>query len=282
MSSEPPITSGGVPASDLSSWDSTEEEDEIPPPSSNQQFGLRMKHSEGMMDLSKVLLEEERNAEEKIAKQQPALRKMKDMDEERIYDSVENLRSENQISVYKGLENKNNTYAAQVSMQIKTNGESDNSKNIFPSNLHTEEEAFESNIDPYSKSHQYEKILHPPQHPLEENHTSDWDSPLLSDDKEIPISKRVSPFMSTKTGESTSPSERKQNSLIDPVSKAHIPKQQPNAQYVKLSSPSLKKFKEYPEDDENSIIRADPYSSLPIGGTETQQDLNVQTANQIR
>lgn len=282
--------------SDLSSWDSTEEEDEIPLPVSNQQLSLGMKHSEGMMDLSKVLSEEPRQ-EEKIPNEHLVVAKREDMDEERIYDSVENLLSEDQGSVPKMLgkekytttkgDNNQKPFAEhQGLIEMKNNRLSHNHlrDNLSPpSNGYIGEFAVESNINPDTNSPQYEKILRQPQDEFEANNASDWDSPPLSDNKEMAIPKRVLPFMNIKTGESTSASGRNQTRLIDPDSNIHILKQ-PVAQFDKLSSPSLKKFKECSDDDNDAIARASgdnqPYSSLPPDATKPE--INLQLSNKNR
>ena len=79
--------------SDLSSWDSTEDEGEAVKIPNDPQFGLGMKHSAGMLDLSKVLSEDQNLSQQTVV---PAV--IEDRTGERIYDSVENLRTENQKS----------------------------------------------------------------------------------------------------------------------------------------------------------------------------------------
>ena len=85
--------------SDLSSWDSTVEEIHQPIPSGNNGhsvYDLGMKHSEGMMDLSKVLSPVFSN-EAKITFNAGKEIFFGDVEGEgdRIYDSVDNLISEN-------------------------------------------------------------------------------------------------------------------------------------------------------------------------------------------
>ena len=88
----------GVAVSDLSSWDSTVEEIHQPIPSGNNghSYDLGMKHSEGMMDLSKVLSPVFSN-EAKITFNAGKEIFFGDVEGEgdRIYDSVDNLTSEN-------------------------------------------------------------------------------------------------------------------------------------------------------------------------------------------
>ena len=282
--------------SDLSSWDSTEEEDQILEPGSHQQFSLGMKHSEGMMDLSKVLLEQPL-PEEKVSKEHDVLSKMENMNEERIYDSVDNLITEDKEPIIKMLEKKksttemgDNNYKCfldrQGPIEMKNNRLANNDlrDTLSPhSNSYTREVALESNINPYTKHPEYEKELHQPQDQTKLIDASDWDSPPLSEDKEIAIPKRVSPFMNINTGESTSASGRKQTSLIVPASNRCIPKQHV-AQLDQLSSTSLIKFKEAYQDDDDTFARVSgdnqPYSSLPTDATK--QDFNDQLYNQNR
>ena len=88
----------GVAVSDLSSWDSTVEEIHQPIPSGNNghSYDLGMKHSEGIMDLSKVLSPVFSN-EAKITFNAGKEIFFGDVEGEgdRIYDSVDNLTSEN-------------------------------------------------------------------------------------------------------------------------------------------------------------------------------------------
>ena len=87
----------GVAVSDLSSWDSTVEEIHQPIPSGNngKSYDLGMKHSEGIMDLSKVLSPVFSN-EAKITFNAGKEIFFGDVEGEgdRIYDSVDNLTSE--------------------------------------------------------------------------------------------------------------------------------------------------------------------------------------------
>ena len=88
----------GVAVSDLSSWDSTVEEIHQPIPSGNngQSYDLGMKHSEGMMDLSKVLspvFSDEAKVTSDAGK--AIIYGGSHGEGDRIYDSVDNLTSEN-------------------------------------------------------------------------------------------------------------------------------------------------------------------------------------------
>ena len=82
--------------SDLSSWDSTEEDVNYPDTSNNQAYGFGMKHSEGMMDLSKVLSPVFSN-EAKVTSNtgKEIIYSGSDGEGDRIYDSVDNLTSDN-------------------------------------------------------------------------------------------------------------------------------------------------------------------------------------------
>ena len=84
----------GVAVSDLSSWDSTVEEIQQPIPSGNNShsYHLGMKHSEGMMDLSKVFSNE---AEATSNAGKEIIYGGSHGEADRIYDSVDNLTSEN-------------------------------------------------------------------------------------------------------------------------------------------------------------------------------------------
>ena len=84
----------GVAVSDLSSWDSTVEEIQQPIPSGNNShsYHLGMKHSEGMTDLSKVLSNE---AEATSNAGREIIYGGSHGEADRIYDSVDNLTSEN-------------------------------------------------------------------------------------------------------------------------------------------------------------------------------------------
>ena len=88
----------GIAVSDLSSWDSTVEEIHQPIPSGNNghSYDLGMKHSEGMMDLSKVLspvFSNEAEATSNTGKE--IIYSGSHGEGDRIYDSVDNLTSEN-------------------------------------------------------------------------------------------------------------------------------------------------------------------------------------------
>ena len=84
----------GVAVSDLSSWDSTVEEIHQPIPSGNDShsYHLGMKYSEGMMDLSKVFSNE---AEATSNAGREIIYGGSHGEADRIYDSVDNLTSEN-------------------------------------------------------------------------------------------------------------------------------------------------------------------------------------------
>ena len=88
----------GVAVSDLSSWDSTVEEIHQPIPSGNNghSFDVGMKHSEGMMDLSTVLSPAFSN-EAKVTSNtgKEIIYGGSHGEGDRIYDSVDNLTSEN-------------------------------------------------------------------------------------------------------------------------------------------------------------------------------------------
>ena len=88
----------GVAVSDLSSWDSTVEEIHQPIPSGNNghSYAVGMKHSEGMMDLSKVLspvFSNEAEATSNTGKE--IIYSGSHGEGDRIYDSVDNLTSDN-------------------------------------------------------------------------------------------------------------------------------------------------------------------------------------------
>ena len=88
----------GVAVSDLSSWDSTVEEIHQPIPSGNNghSYDLGMKHSEGMMDLSKVLspvFSKEATMTSNAGKE--IIYSGSHGGGDRIYDSVDNVTSEN-------------------------------------------------------------------------------------------------------------------------------------------------------------------------------------------
>ena len=252
ISPEPPFETNGVPLSDLSTWDSTENEEEGEQIPSNSQFGLGMKHSSGMMDLSKVLSEEPNLVQQSVV---PAV--LHDKNEERIYDTVENLLAESQVSMSDRLQDNAST---NLSPTPKT---CTNTIALEGDNLST-------------KSPEYEKLLQHPREHLDTKEISDWDSPpvsqLSAEKRNVAIQEELSYPVHVKATESTFASEKKQNGLIhlDPCANGSNRRILPSSQQI--SSPSLiHKIKDLcPEDDSVSRICDDNQpNSLPTNVNAT-------------
>ena len=78
-----------VNISDLSSWESSKDEDLLPDVSNQHPMQSKLKHSQGMLNLSKFLDSDAEEEEEVIEK--PPDDAIENKKEEKIYDSVENI-----------------------------------------------------------------------------------------------------------------------------------------------------------------------------------------------
>ena len=288
--------------SDLSSWDSSEEDGQLPDTLPNQQFGLGMKHSGCIMDLSKVLSEEPREQNtESATNKMFSLEQKEDNNDERIYDSVENV-----TSVKKDIElhenrHKNSTDGKQGKTKINGNSpeknchtevdvDKGNSSNmLLKEELPRPENDFIGNAPPKPirnhdlRSPQYEKIIQTSQNDLEEEDESDWDSPPFSEENEPPIHKTLSPMMDNETDKSNFPFSKKENDLMESVSNLYSPEQR-EPQSDKISSPSLIKVKDrFSSDDVFSVFRVNgdnqEFSSLPPNTSKPDSNSSLSNNN---
>ena len=291
--------------SDLSSWeDSTEEEGQLPETLPNQQFGLGMKHSGGIMDLSKVISEEPRKQKsESAANEMFSLKQKEGMNDDRIYDSVENI-----TSVKKDIESYENRHKHSMDRKqgkTKINGNSPEKRVNYntevdierrnSSNMPLKDELPHPENDSIGdappkpirnheiRSPQYEKILQSSRNGMEGEDESDWDSPPFSEENDPPLHKTLSPMMDNKTDESSFPFTRKENDLIDSVSNLHSSEQR-EPQFDKVSSPSLNNVKDkFSGDDVFSVVRANgdnqEFSSLPPNTSKPESNSSLSNNN---
>ena len=279
--------------SDLSSWDSTEEGSQLPEPFSNQQYGLGMKHSGGVMDLSKVLSEVSHQKDSE-PEETPALAQNENYNGDRIYDSVDNIVAEKQ-----GLDIEIETKL--VAMQkTNTNEKNENpnkildlkSKGLAINHIHDDSSPSSSG---YIKDHNdhsnndkspyYEKIPYLQQKEPEEPDESDWDSPPLSEEQNRSSTKKMSLSKNDNIDISTFAFAKKENDLIDQVSNTYILKKHLTSS-DKESSPSLTRYKDELRLNERfsgvQVKAGDnqQYSSLPLD--TLHHELTKRLANQNR
>ena len=155
ISTLPGFDSNGVAVSDLSSWDSTEEEVNIPDTSNNQSYGFGMKHSEGMMDLSKVLSDnQDEHQQEFVPAASEHILINDEVDADRIYDSVENLTS-------KGLELQNDPNEIKEDLNHFNNSLDECQQNIFNNEPSFQQDATINNVHDMSNLLNYSKMSCP-------------------------------------------------------------------------------------------------------------------------
>ena len=283
------MNSNGVAVSDLSSWDSTEEDVHVPDTFDKQQYGFGMKHSEGMMDLSKVLSDDQQEFVPETGRNIDA---KDDIDADRIYDSVENLITQKQepgeelietIESVKPLRYNpkeptfDNYYSVEEEVLKKVNRSvSLPHTNNFELLSMAWKNTFQANHK--SKSLHRDNILQPkyghkfynPSIPNDDNE-SDWDSPPLSEKNDASITNEKS-SVSVVLDKSNSVFSLKQSNLITPDSTCYGTRH-PDSSAEKLSSPSLHKGKDAPLVDGTFSVPkhhkdADnqKFSSLPSNG----------------
>ena len=285
--------------SDLSSWDSTEEDVNYPDTSNNQAYGFGMKHSEGMMDLSKVLSEEKDEYQKEIIPDVKSNNAMNDeIDADRIYDSVENLTSkdkelEKQSTERKDLVDESDSWGNSSSPNILSKNNSTqqivpkyNNRDILISkeNINGEEYITQPNYD------SPENILQS-NHEVQSNNItivddddeSDWDSPPLSENNAAPAAKVTDPepVMNSPSNSTFSP---KQSNLMT-TEPSWNSLREPDSKPEKNPSPSLHKVKEVPFDGnifstrkENNDAENQQFSSLPPNSTK-QPEKNSPVSN---